>query len=124
MTTTQLQLRRDTTANIDGITPAQGEPIYDVTRKALVLGDGATIGGNCVTPFGGTWTPGLQGTVANPTVTYSSQVGVWFQIGALVVAQGTIVISSLSGGSGSLQIDGLPVTAIAASVGSAGAGVI
>ncbi len=57
MTTTQLQLRRDTTANVGAITPAQGEPIYDVTRKALVLGDGATLGGDCVTPFSGTWTP-------------------------------------------------------------------
>ena len=42
MTTTQLQLRRDTATNIAGITPAQGEPLYDATNDRLVMGDGAT----------------------------------------------------------------------------------
>lgn len=113
MVTTQLQLRRDTTTNIAAITPAQGEPIYDVTREALVLGDGSTAGGLCVSPFSGTWTPALQGGTTNPTVTYAVQTGWWIQIGKIVIAQGTISISAISGGSGILEIGGLPVASIA-----------
>lgn len=41
----QLQLRRDTQANIATVTPAAGEPAYDTTRAALLIGDGASLGG-------------------------------------------------------------------------------
>lgn len=41
----QLQLRRDTQANIATVTPAVGEPAYDTTRAALLIGDGAVVGG-------------------------------------------------------------------------------
>ena len=41
----QLQLRRDTQANLATVTPAAGEPAYDTTRGALLIGDGVTPGG-------------------------------------------------------------------------------
>lgn len=41
----QLQLRRDTQANIATVTPAAGEPAFDTTRAALLIGDGASLGG-------------------------------------------------------------------------------
>ncbi|HVA15467.1 MAG TPA: hypothetical protein VNF99_19620 [Stellaceae bacterium] len=41
----QFQLRRDTQANVAAATPAAGEPAYDTTRAALLIGDGATPGG-------------------------------------------------------------------------------
>lgn len=41
----QFQLRRGTTAQINAITPAAGELLYDTTLGALVTGDGATAGG-------------------------------------------------------------------------------
>ena len=41
----QVQLRRGTTANIAGFTPAQGEVIVDTTKNTVVVGDGATAGG-------------------------------------------------------------------------------
>jgi hypothetical protein len=41
----QLQLRRDTQANVAAATPAAGELALDTTRNALFVGDGATAGG-------------------------------------------------------------------------------
>jgi hypothetical protein len=117
MTTTQLQLRRDTTANIDAITPAQGEPIYDVTRHALVLGDGATAGGACVTPFSGTWTPQLQFGGANAGMTTSESDGTWVQIGPIVICFFRIVLTAVGSSTGAASIAGLP--AAVASVGPA-----
>jgi hypothetical protein len=42
---TQLQLRRGTTAEVGAMTPAAGEPIVDTDRKSLRLGDGSEAGG-------------------------------------------------------------------------------
>ena len=44
MTTEQKQilLRRDTTSNLSGIVPAEGELVYDTTRKKAAIGDGVT----------------------------------------------------------------------------------
>lgn len=39
------RLRRDTAANINAITPAEGEPAYCTDTKELRMGDGATPGG-------------------------------------------------------------------------------
>ncbi|HWE72510.1 MAG TPA: hypothetical protein VG328_05065 [Stellaceae bacterium] len=41
----QLQLRRDTQANVAAAIPAAGELALDTTRNALLVGDGATAGG-------------------------------------------------------------------------------
>ncbi len=45
MPTVELKLRRDVEADIDAMTPAEGEPIYDITNKRLRVGDGSTAGG-------------------------------------------------------------------------------
>ncbi len=42
---TELKLRRDVAGDIDAMTPAEGEPIYDITNKRLQIGDGSTAGG-------------------------------------------------------------------------------
>lgn len=42
---TQLKLRRDSTADCNGATPAEGEVVYEITKKRLRVGDGATLGG-------------------------------------------------------------------------------
>ena len=42
---TQLQIRRDTAANIALSTPVAGEIWYDTTNKRLNIGDGANVGG-------------------------------------------------------------------------------
>ena len=45
MASVQLQLRRDTTANINAAVPQQGEPWFDTVLRRLVVGDGQTVGG-------------------------------------------------------------------------------
>jgi hypothetical protein len=117
MTTTQLQLRRDTTANVGAITPAQGELIADITRKALVLGDGATLGGLCVTPFARPWTPQLEfgGAAVGMTGTFS---GWGCQIGPVVVVGFLITLTAKGSSSGAAAITGLPV-AVLSGTGSA-----
>lgn len=39
------KLKRGTTAQVDAYLPAQGEPVYNITTKALTIGDGLTMGG-------------------------------------------------------------------------------
>lgn len=45
MTATQTQIRRDTSANLAGVTPALSELGHDTTNNRLVVGDGVTAGG-------------------------------------------------------------------------------
>jgi len=126
VTTTQLQLRRDTAANIAGITPAQGEPIYDVTNGTLRMGDGTTAGGTMLAgPYAfGSWTPTLYGAGTAGSPTYTIQSGSYERIGRLVVCRFTVAVSALGGMAGNVQIGGLPVAAAAASNDSGGGPVI
>jgi len=59
----------------------------------------------------GTWTPTFAGGTTNPTVTYSYQYGYYTKIGNLVYLTFRIGASAYSGGSGSLQIKGMPFSA-------------
>ncbi len=45
MTTTQVQARRGTAAQVAAMTPAQGEIVVDTTNNRMVVGDGSTAGG-------------------------------------------------------------------------------
>lgn len=72
---TTIQVRRGTTAQVNGVTPVSGEPVWDTTLKELRLGDGSTAGGinldhrqrtfmvnAFMYPAPGTdWTPQLEG---------------------------------------------------------------
>ena len=121
--TTQHQLRRDTTANIAAITPAQGEPVFDVTRNALTIGDGVQAGGHYATPFMGTWTPTIAGATTPGTQAYAVQEGWYVKLGKLVVAQCRITLTANSGGAGDARIAGLPF-AVAASGNTHGLGIV
>jgi hypothetical protein len=59
----------------------------------------------------GTWTPSWTGDGSNPTITYSEQVGRYTKIGNLVTYTMRLVITARSGGSGNLNIGGLPFAA-------------
>ncbi|HUK60237.1 MAG TPA: hypothetical protein VLV50_13485 [Stellaceae bacterium] len=123
MTTTQLQLRRDTAANIAAITPAQGEPIYDVTNGTLRVGDGATPGGTMLAgPYAfGTWTPTLAGAGTAGSPTYTIQSGSYERIGRLVMCRFTVAVSATGGMAGSVEVVGLPFTS-ASTANDAGGG--
>ena len=56
----------------------------------------------------GTFTPTIVATTTNPTVSYGRQDGRYVKIGMLVYATGSIVVNSISGGSGNLAVAGFP----------------
>jgi hypothetical protein len=58
----------------------------------------------------GTWTPTWTGSTGNPTVTYTGQNGYYTKVGNVVTVQFWLEISVTVGGSGDLQLSGLPFT--------------
>jgi len=56
----------------------------------------------------GTWTPTLQGSTTNPTVTYATQTGSYTKVGNMVTVFVRLQTSAVSGGSGTALIGGLP----------------
>jgi hypothetical protein len=64
----------------------------------------------------GTWTPTWVGDVTNPTVTYSEQFGSYTKVGRLVTYALRLVITARSGGSGNLNINGIPFSPTTAAV--------
>jgi hypothetical protein len=60
----------------------------------------------------GTFTPTYGGGISNPTVTYNRQAGRYVKIGQFVQVTIEIETNSVSGGSGDLQITGLPFTSL------------
>ena len=56
----------------------------------------------------GTWTPTLLGSSSNPTVSYNQTSASYIKIGQSVHLHGRILATSVSGGSGTALIGGLP----------------
>lgn len=56
----------------------------------------------------GTWTPTLLGTSSDPTITTNLAAGSWLKIGKRVFFTGRLWTATVSGGSGSALIGGLP----------------
>lgn len=69
----------------------------------------------------GTWTPTFTALTTNPTVTYNTTgtFGRYVKIGRTVIVQCRVQLASASGGSGSLNISGLPFTTLASVGGQA-----
>ena len=61
----------------------------------------------------GTWTPSYDCATTSPTITYDSgeRSASYIKIGKMVFIQGTIRTDAVSGGSGGLQLTGLPFSA-------------
>jgi hypothetical protein len=66
----------------------------------------------------GSWSPVITGSTSDPTVTYSTQVGLYTRFGNLVAYTFTIVINTVSGGGGNLHVS-LPLVANSNYIGSA-----
>ena len=56
----------------------------------------------------GTFTPIILGTTTNPTVSYGRQDGRYVKIGMFVYASGSMVVNTITGGSGTLALGGFP----------------
>ena len=81
----------------------------------LYLGSSLYIGGtgsaNALDDYEeGTFTPIYTGT-SNPTITYDTQQGEYVKIGRQVIARIELKTDAVSGGSGTLFVEGLPFTA-------------
>ena len=88
-----------------------GERIRILAAGGLTF-NGDTAAANALDDYEeGTWTPTYLGNSTNPTVTYTTQVGVYTKIGNTVHCQGRLTTSAASGGSGSLLIGNFPFTA-------------
>lgn len=83
-----------------------------VVASGGVTFDGGT---NNLTNYAvGDWTPTFTGSSANPTsVTYTTQVGKYIRIGAMVFVSCTLTVNAVTLGpaAGNLQVSGLPFTA-------------
>jgi hypothetical protein len=64
----------------------------------------------------GTWSPVINGSSSDPTVTFTIQVGIFTRIGNVYIYVMTLAINTISGGGGDVRIT-LPVT-ILSTVGS------
>jgi hypothetical protein len=58
----------------------------------------------------GSWTPAIDRLSSSPSVSYSNQIGTYVKIGRMVFCFFDMTASSISGGSGSAAITGLPFT--------------
>ncbi len=58
----------------------------------------------------GTWTPTVTASGSNPTVTYNTQAGTYVKVGKNVFITVDVRWNTLSGGSGNVNVSGLPFT--------------
>ena len=81
----------------------------------LTLSGGVYLGGtgaaNLLNDYEeGAWTPTLAASTTNPTPTYTKQQATYTKVGDIVHASVDLRWSAVTGGSGNLQISGLPFT--------------
>jgi hypothetical protein len=117
-----------TIANDGDVTVGTGNLVVGTSGKGIdfsgqtsttATGASATSGGEVLDHYEeGTWTPTLEGTTTNPTVSNVTRYGKYTRIGNLVWISGYIFSSTWSGGAGRVHIGGLPFTF---KIGSSGA---
>ena len=61
----------------------------------------------------GTWTPSVNGSAGNPSVSYTHQKGYYTKVGNIVHIEWDVLVGSYSGGGGNIQISGLPFNSAA-----------
>ena len=112
---------RDGSSNAPIVFGGNGGGSFDEHLRVL-SGGGLTFNGDTATANAlddyeeGTWTPEFGGSTSDGTFTYSVQNGRYTKVGRQVTFSAHIQTSSgATGGSGTLQIKGLPYTAAAVS---------
>lgn len=94
-----------------------GNPTLSLTSTIYVSGISFDSGTDTLANYAtGTFTPTVTASSTNPTVGYTTQVGRYTRIGNHVFINMIIKLSSLSGGSGSVRLSGLPFSANASAI--------
>jgi hypothetical protein len=108
-------------------TNAGGTLTGALTGTDLTLSGGVYLGGtgsaNLLDDYEeGTFTPAYEGSVSNPTVTYTTDFtgGFYTKIGNRVIIDLEVRTSAISGGSGNLKITGLPFAPISSGANTQG----
>jgi hypothetical protein len=99
---------------------------YITATGDIQVGGGVYLGGTGSANYlddyeEGTWTPTFQ-AASDPTVTYSIRAGYYTKVGSLVTVWCWVSTNSVSGGSGSLRITGLPFSEVTRNTGYVVAG--
>ena len=86
----------------------------DLTLESNGIYLGGTTSANYLDDYEeGTWTPTLEGSTTNPTVTYGSATnGSYVKTGNLVTLNFRIDTDTISGGTGNLKITGIPFNSV------------
>lgn len=104
---TQVQIRRDTAANLAVTTPVEAELGYDQTNKRILIGDGSTAAGIPHVNYNdgriGTFQRGTVGGTANAITLTLSPVALSYQAGMEI----WFLASGTNTGSTTIDIDGL-----------------
>lgn len=112
MTSTRVQIRRDTAANILLATPAEGELGYDITNRRLLVGDGSQQGGIWLPSYRDIQNSSFVGAVAGGTAN-ALTISTARNPSTLIDLQSVRVkITTTNTGSATLQWGGLPATPI------------
>jgi len=111
--TNSLAFGKGTTLALEGATTQTGTGItFPATQSA-------SSNANTLDDYEeGTFTPTFGGSVSDPTVSYSTQIGTYTKVGRVVTATINLNPSSYSGGSGNLYLKGLPFTSSVAGTGA------
>lgn len=104
---TQVQIRRDTAANLAVTTPVEAELGYDQTNKRILIGDGSTAGGiphvNYLDARNAVFNRGSIGGTANAITLTLSPVATSYQTGMEI----SFIATGTNTGATTIDIDGL-----------------
>lgn len=85
--------------------------LFDTASKGIYLGVTTATASNLLDDYEeGTWTPTFTASSA-PTVVYDEQEGTYTKIGRVVILSMKLSTTSVTGGSGSLRVSGVPFNA-------------
>jgi hypothetical protein len=91
------------------VTTKDTNGILSVNGVQFPATQSASADANCLDDYEeGTWTPSITGSVSNPTVGYAGRSGMYIKIGKFVWCYFDVLLSSTSGGSGTIVLSGLP----------------
>ena len=101
--------------NNGDVTVKGGDLIFGTAGKGIVLGATTNVAANTLDDYEeGTWTPVLRGSSTAGTPSVGTLYGSYVKIGKLVTLTLRVTNLTLSGGSGAIQITGIPFTATTA----------